>query len=100
MDLSNEVLHDFLYAFSAKLRAVKVGGQKKSRPFGFEAMFFVILYRELMLSERSGFNPRMLQNLRAHNFEALGSIGSKTIFFERFDLYLYGIKRKLALYHF
>jgi hypothetical protein len=43
-ELSIEVLHDLVSQGAAKLQAVKVGGQKKSWYFGFEATFFAILY--------------------------------------------------------
>ena len=64
--------------------------EKNSRPFGFEATFFAILYSESLLFGRPGFDPRRLQTLKAHNFVALGPTGSKTNFFERSHLYLLG----------
>ena len=70
--------------------------KKYSRPFGFEATFFASLFSESLLSERPGFDPRPGQTLRAHNFEALGSAGSKTNFFERSDLYLLGKGKKIG----
>ena len=64
--------------------------KENSRPFGFEATFFVILYSESLLFGRPGFDPRTLQTLRACNFEALWPAGSKTNFFVRSDLCLLG----------
>ena len=66
----------------------KLAVKKYSRPFGFEATFFASSFSELLLSERPGFDSRLGQTLRAHNFEALGSAGSKTNYFENFDLFL------------
>ena len=80
----------------AKMQTLKVGGQKKSRHFGFEATFFAILYSESLLLGRPGFDSRRLQSLRAHNFLALGPTGSKTTFFERFDLCLLGNRKKIG----
>ena len=64
--------------------------EKEPRPFGSEATFFAILFSESLLVGRPGFDPRPLQTLRAYNFAVLGPAGSKTIFFERSDLYLLG----------
>ena len=85
---------------AAKLWTLKVGSQKTSRLFGFEAIFFVILYSELLLFGRPGFDSRQLQTLKAQNFVALGPTGSKTSFLKDL-IYLYKDKeRKLALQHF
>ena len=59
-----------------------------SRPFGFEATFFSILYSESLLSERPGFDSQPAQTLRAYNFEILGLRGPKITFFEKSDLSL------------
>ena len=50
------------------------------------------LHSESLLFGRPGFESRTLQTLRDYNFEPLGPAGSKTNFFERFDLYLLGKK--------
>ena len=65
---------------AAKLWTIKVGSQKNSGRFGFEATFFAILYSESLLFGRPGFDSRRLQTLRAHNFVALGRTGSKPIY--------------------
>ena len=66
------------------------------RHFGFEATFFASLYSESLLFGRPGFDPRRLQTLKAHNFVALGPTGSKTTFFESFDLCLLGNRKKIG----
>ena len=70
----------------SKLQAPKVGGQKKTGHFGFEATFFAILYSESLLFGQPKFDSPRLQTLRAHNFVAPGRRGLKTIFSERSDL--------------
>ena len=62
--------------------------KKNPRHFGFEATFFATLYSESLLFGRPGLDSRPLQTLRGYNFLALGPGGSKTNFFERFDLSL------------
>ena len=62
------------------------------RPFGFEATFFAILYSESLLFGRPGFDSRQLQTLRDYNFVAFRPGGSKTNFFERFDISLFSYR--------
>ena len=66
------------------------------RHFGFEATVFASLCSKPLLFGRPGFDSRRLQTLRAHNFVALEPTGSKTIFFERSDLYLLGKGEKIG----
>ena len=77
-------------------KAAKLAVKKNSRPFGFEATFFAILYSESLLFGRSGFDSRQLQTLRAHNFVALEPTGSKTTFFERSNPWLLGKRKKIG----
>ena len=78
----------------------KLAIKKYTRPFGFEATFFARLHSESQLTERPGFNPQQAQTLRAYNFEALWSIGQKTTFLERSDLYLLEKEKKRGFDHF
>ena len=81
--LSNDYLYLKLVAqVAAKLWAVKVGGKKIFRPFGFEATFFASLYSESLLSERFGFESRQAQTLRADSFAAPWPTGLKIVFIE------------------
>ena len=73
-----------------KYQRSKLVIKKNSRPFGFEATFFVLLYSDSLLFGRPGFDSQRLQSLRAHNFVNLGHSGSKISFFERSDLCLLG----------
>ena len=41
--------------------------KKKSRPFGFEATFFVILHSISLLSEQPGFDSQPGQSLGTHS---------------------------------
>ena len=62
--------------------------KKISRPFWFEATFFMSLYGESLLFERPGFESRTCQTLRAYIFAAFLPTWPKITFFERSDLYL------------
>ena len=61
-------------------RLSKLAIKKNSRPFGFDAMFFASLHSKWLLSERPGFDPRLVQTLRAYNFAAPWPIGQKILF--------------------
>ena len=91
----NEILSIVQFGQGAsKLQGRKVGSQKKLRHFGFKAMFFASLFSESLLSERSGFDPRRGQTLKACNFAALWSGKTYSTSFERSKLYLLGKMEK------
>ena len=75
---------------------IKVDFEKKYESFWVRGYIFVSLHSESLLFGRPGFDSRRLQTLRAHNFVALGPIVSKTIIFERSDLYLLGKGEKIG----
>ena len=77
---------------AAKLQAIKVGGQKKSETFWVRGYVFSILYSELLLFGRPGFDPRTLQTLRLCSFVALWSIRSYTTSFKSPIIPLLGFK--------
>ena len=70
--------------------------KKKLRQFGFEATFFATLCSKLLLSEGPGFESRQAQTLKAYIFEASWPTGPKTNSFERSDLYLLGLVKKIG----
>ena len=69
IELSNKLLYfKHLAQTAAKVRTLKVGGQKKVETFWVRGYFFVRSYSESLLSERPGFDSRLAQTLRPCNF--------------------------------
>ena len=81
---------------AAKLWTLKVGSQKNFQTFWVRGYIFAILYSELLLFGRPGFDSRRLQTLKAYIFQAFQPTGPKTNFFESSDLSLLGLVTKIS----